>query len=75
MARYKADTISQLMRHDYHIRVLCRCGNNATLSPEKLLAGRKVGLATSIDDLFSILSCKLCKARPYDVHATIKPEK
>jgi hypothetical protein len=77
VARYKADTISQLMGHGYWVRILCRCGNNATISPSALMKShRAVSISTStrIDELQSILKCKLCGQRPSDVHATFKPE-
>jgi hypothetical protein len=74
MARYKADTISQIMGHGWWIRVLCRCGNNNTLNPERLLKkGGRAGLSTSVEELRGILKCKLCGQRPWDVHATFKP--
>jgi len=75
MARYKADTISQLMRHGYWISVKCRCGNNATLNPQRLLNARKVGLGTTIEQLYGKLSCKVCGQRPWDVCATFEPGK
>lgn len=75
MARYKADTISQMIGHRYWLRVLCRCGNNATINPRTLLKkGGKVGLSTSIDDLARVLKCKLCGQRPSDVHVTLPME-
>lgn len=75
MVRHRIDTISQIMGQDYWIRVLCRCGNNTTVDPGKLLFARKVSLKTTVDQLRGMFVCKLCRARPYDVHATFKPEK
>ena len=75
MARYSADTISQIKRHGWWVRVICRCGNNKTMRPVELEnSSRKVTGHTTIEQLRGILKCKLCGARPWDVHFTFKPE-
>lgn len=75
MVRHRVETVAKAKSEGYHIRVLCRCGNNATINPRTLLKkGGKVGLSTTIDDLGHVLKCKLCGQRPSDVHVTLPME-
>lgn len=74
MASYRADTISQLMGHGFWVRVLCRCGNNATISPEALIARGKAKLSDTIEQVAAKMRCKLCRTRPHDVFAAFPPE-
>lgn len=75
MVRHRVDTVAKAKSEGYWIRVLCRCGNNNTLNPNKLIRkGGRVGLTTTIEDLYAILVCGQCKQRPYDVHVTLPME-
>lgn len=76
MGRIRIERVSDMPKHGYFLRVRCRCGNNNTLDPAKLIKkGGKVDLATTLDDLYDILRCRICKQRPWDVHMTLKLEK
>ena len=76
MVRHRIDRVSEASANGYWIKVLCRCGNNTSLDPQRLVTkGGRVGLTTRIDDLFKILKCRLCGQRPYDLHLTLKVEK
>ena len=67
MGRYRIDTVSQLSRRGYVVAVKCRCGNNATLTPAHLI-NMRVSRLVELDDR---LKCRVCGARPHDVHVTL----
>lgn len=72
----RIERVVDCLKHGYWVRVLCRCGNNAFLDPRKLITkDGRVTLTTEMDDLFEILRCRVCKARPYDIHFTLRPER
>lgn len=70
MASYNIKTVGQLARHGYVIAVKCRCGNNATLTPARLM---NAGVARLVE-LDDRLVCKVCGFRPHDV-CMVLPEK
>lgn len=63
MGRIRIETVAQMAKHGYSLRALCRCGNNAKLTAEQLMAAH----CGRVSDAERRLICKVCKRRPREV--------
>lgn len=71
MGRIKTDTLSQIARAGYQVKVICRCGNNKVFNPTLLSLNHNV---RTMDELMRRFRCDLCKQRPWDVQVTFGEE-
>jgi hypothetical protein len=72
MVSYKVETIGQLMRNGYWLRVRCRCGNDVKVDPATLW--RRVGLGTRVELVAPLLRCRLCGKKTATISVCLVPE-
>ncbi len=71
-ARYKVETVGQVMRNGYWLRVRCLCGNDVLIDPATLW--RRVGLGARVERIARRLICRLCGKRNASVIVRLAPE-
>ena len=72
MVSYKVETINQLIRNGYWLRVRCRCGNDVKVDPATLW--RRAGLGARVEVVAPRFRCRLCGKAGANVTVCLVPD-
>lgn len=72
MGSYKVETIGDLMRNGYWLRIRCRCGNDMKLDRANLW--KRSGLGTRVEALAPRFKCRLCGKNGASVMVCLVPD-